>query len=178
MHVSPYFAKIILNAAFAVLLYWALLLKQATPRKGTETHLFLFLFHSVLEASYTPQGDGNPPIHVVLGISREASYTPQGDGNFTWAISSRAPAREASYTPQGDGNQRRDVDTGVGITETTYTPQGDENLVFFSALTRSAETTYTPQGDENQSMGLLRMSTSRNNLHPARGRKPVQTLFQ
>ena len=59
LHASPYFAKIILNAAFAVLLYWALLLKQPTPRKGTKTRQPRHTFQHIRETTYTPQGDEN-----------------------------------------------------------------------------------------------------------------------
>ena len=82
--------------------------------------------------------------------------------------------------------------------ETIHTPQGDENAVIFSSATVFIkETIHTPQGDENSGlMGLahlifMKQSTprkgtktrtgsrtgcriSRNNSHPARGRKLVQ----
>ena len=55
--------------------------------------------------------------------------------------------------------------------ETTHTPQGDGNLVFTSLRPPSRETTHTPQGDGNQKTNARSFAITRNNPHPARGRK-------
>ena len=63
---------------------------------------------------------------------------------------------------------------GSALTETTHTPQGDGNSI--SSLIQSGclqETTHTPQGDGNNNARMSLLLSSRNNPHPARGRKPL-----
>ena len=56
--------------------------------------------------------------------------------------------------------------------ETIYTPQGDGNHgVHPAGLLAIGETTHTPLGDGNASRSVLYTRFTRNNPHPARGRK-------
>ena len=62
--------------------------------------------------------------------------------------------------------------------ETTYTPPGDENVFVQLFVIKIIETTYTPPGDENPRGTRQFGAVRRNNLHPARGRKPHALVIQ
>ena len=78
----------------------------------------------------------------------ETIYTPQGDGNpFLYRVSIKSPKKQS--TPR----------------------KGTETYCFAHILPKLIETIYTPQGDGNRSAKFKLFRFSRNNLHPARGRK-------
>ena len=150
-----------------------------------------------IETTHTPQGDGNlhpagkPINHSKQPTPRKGTETPRRYGTgcksarkqptprkgteTTFSRPLDCPFQETTHTPQGDGNSRGMILT-VPISETTHTPQGDGNSLLFQNVWIVTETTPTPQGDGNISSSKLSSHSTRNNPHPARGRKPVRAF--
>ena len=103
----------------------------------------------ILETTHTPQGDGN--FHSQNRISAECSR------NNPHPARGRKPVINRSVR-----DKIRKQPTPRKGTETPYSPV---------SLQRSCETTHTPQGDGNRSYASTSPLLSRNNPHPARGRK-------
>ena len=88
-----------------------------------------------------------------------------------------APSRccEKTYTPQGDGNHCLQALLMIGILETTYTPQGDGNSSCDGEILSCIWKQLTPRkGTETYVHPEQLLTANRNNLHPARGRKPAR----
>ena len=84
------------------------------------------------------------------------------------------PFAEITYTPSGDENREQAIPL-LPDAEITHTPPGDENSVSVSiSISSVTEITHTPPGDENTTTGGMLLIYTRNNLHPARGRKLPQ----
>ena len=145
-----------------------LILKQPTPRKGTETR----------PTNPPAWKRGNNP-HPARGRKQqdhaggrgreETTHTPQGDGN-RWSLNQSRTDFETTHTPQGDGNglifmrnqlqlkqptPRKGTETESPASrstlplETTHTPQGDGNPHPLTHSVYLRETAHTPQGDGN-----------------------------
>ena len=111
------------------------LMKQPTPRKGTETPdspwrrqrpdgnnprpargrklpVFTPLFAPFFETTHTPQGDGNLDLRRAAHPVHETTHTPQGDGNRSYASNSPLLSRNNPHPARG---RKLDSVTGVGI---------------------------------------------------------------
>ena len=104
--------------------------------------------HPLPETTHTPQGDGNCHVVHILTSFQETTHTPQGDGNP--GQSELALSQKKRPTPRKGTETRLLVGMSLGVLETTHTPQGDGNFCIF----------------------VIGIADSRNNPHPARGRKP------
>ena len=146
----------------------------------------------ILETTHTPQGDGNLLIQFILLPPPETTHTPQGDGNSARSLQNssfyrnnphpargRKPliARGAACTLRKQPTPRKGTETAGALglfycqPETTHTPQGDGNRICGTVTGVEKETTHTPQGDGNQKTNARSFAITRNNPHPARGRK-------
>ena len=96
---------------------------------------------------------------------RQGTKTHRSAGSFPQHL-------ETTYTPSGDENVVHHTPQYDFLHETTHTPSGDENTHNENLLLFYFTKQLTPrQGTKTRSCKCRTLSTSRNNLHPVRGRK-------
>ena len=170
--------------------------KQSTPRKGTETDSVLSCasmgmrnnLHpargrkrfpvtrswKLLETIYTPQGDGNElPCPYGNNCMRNNLHPARGrkppctDQEFFSAY-------ETIYTPQGDGNVFSPIMIFSHHLKQSTPRKGTETHSAYNPHCISQKQSTPRKGTETQAMFVI-LTFSGNNLHPARGRKPLRT---
>ena len=147
------------------------MLKQPTPRKGTETK-FCTCFHSSCRRNNLHPARGRKPhrpVTVLVPCVRNNLHPARGRKLMVIDQTWNAIHRNNLHPARGR-KQHMITDKAIVIWETTYTPQGDGKSSREASII-STETTYTPQGDGNIPAAINDRILLRNNLHPARGRK-------
>ena len=146
--------------------------KQPTPRKGTETscdyHIIL-LFDG--NNPHPARGRKLRPIELNRRRKRNNPHPARGRKPSPLRPDQRCLWKQP--TPR-KGTETRTLLLIPFIYGKQPTPRkGTETHMLFLNLCMILETTHTPQGDGNfHSQNRISAECSRNNPHPARGRKP------
>ena len=101
----------------------------------------------------------------------ETTHTPQGDGN------SPIPPRRIDLWRNNPhparGRKRTALPPAPRRYETTHTPQGDGNVLSHQIRVDKMKQPTPRKGTETFCIFVIGIADSRNNPHPARGRKPA-----